>query len=204
MKLLTLGSDPNNTLVLSDVSVSGVHCRLSLTERNTLLVQDLDTRFGTFVNGRPVLQKEITPNDSLSLGCIPLETSLLFKLFSYQKPPNGVSWEKFRQQEAAIEAFPALEKVYLDFMDDKKRLLKNNLIKSTGIRAGLSLIPIIGAPLSILSSALTSDVQEKLMAREEKFKTDYVCPRCFRFLAEPFENLRKRGYCVGCHTPFVR
>jgi hypothetical protein len=169
-----------------------------------MLVQDLDSQYGTFVNGRPVVQKEITPEASLTLGSFPLETPLLFNLFLYQKPPQGISWEEFRKQEEMIEAFGALEKVYLSFMDDKKRILKNNLLKSTGLRAGLSMIPIIGAPLSILSSALTNDVQEKMMAREEQFKTEYVCPRCFRFLAEPFENLRKRGYCQGCRTPFVR
>lgn len=204
MKFLTIGSAAENTLVIEDPSVSSVHCRLSLTEHGTMLVQDLDSRFGTFVNGRPIVQKEITPEASLTLGSFHLETRLLFNLFLYHKPPQGISWEEFRKQEEAIEAFGKLEKVYLTFMDDKKRILKNNLLKSTGLRAGLSMIPIIGAPLSILSSALTNDVQEKMMAREEQFKTEYVCPRCFRFLAEPFENLRKRGYCQGCRTPFVR
>lgn len=204
MKTLTLGSAPENTLVIADPRVSAVHCRLRLTGSGTLLVQDLESRFGTFVNGRPVVQKEITPEARLALGTFPLETPLLFNLFLYQNPPHGLKWEEFRQQEAAIEAFGALEGIYITFMEDKKRILKNNLLKSTGLRAGLSMIPIIGAPLSILSSALTSDVQEKMMAREEQFKTEYVCPRCYRFLAEPFENVRKRGYCIGCRTPFVR
>ncbi|MCX7650191.1 MAG: FHA domain-containing protein [Flavobacteriales bacterium] len=203
-EVLHVGRSPENNVVIPDPQVSLLHCRIIPLTHASWLIQDLDTPSGTWVNERPVVQKEFGREDRLRLGSVNLDTALLLRFFEYSPRPTGISWNDFRKQEEAIHRFDQLEKVYEQFMEEKKRILKNNLLKSTGIRAGLSAIPIIGAPLSILSTALTGDVQEKLMALEEKFKTEYVCPRCFRFLGEPFANLKKRGYCPGCRTPYVR
>ncbi len=83
--------------------------------------------------------------------------------------------------------------------------MRGDTLKKTGIRAGLSLIPIVGIALGQLSGTVGDSVQHKIMELDEIFKTKYVCPKCFKFLgAEPYENLKKRGFCFYCKTKWIK
>lgn len=204
MEPLTIGRSADNHLVVKHPRLSARHCQVSRLNDEWLLLEDLESDNGTFVNNRQIVRKQIRAYDRLRLADKDLETALLFRAFLYTNPPSGLLWEDFVKQEKVIEDFQALEKVYEEFMEDKLKILQKNLLKSTGLRAGLSIIPLIGAPLGILTGALTNNTQKALLEREERFKTEFVCPACYRFLGEPFANLKKRGYCVGCKASFVR
>lgn len=64
---LSLGTSPDCDLVLEDSSVSRQHARLTLTERG-LIVRDLESKNGTYVNGVRVIEAHVRPNDTLALA----------------------------------------------------------------------------------------------------------------------------------------
>jgi pSer/pThr/pTyr-binding forkhead associated (FHA) protein len=65
--LVRVGSDPSNDLVLTDPTVSRRHIEIE-RRANGLLLRDLGSRNGTFVEGRQILQVYLTPGDKVVLG----------------------------------------------------------------------------------------------------------------------------------------
>jgi transcriptional regulator with GAF, ATPase, and Fis domain len=70
-----IGRDPSNSLAISDLSLSRRHCVLAC-ESDEYTLRDLDSRNGTFVNGRVISEKQLNHGDQISVG----ESVLVFLL----------------------------------------------------------------------------------------------------------------------------
>ena len=69
-KEVTIGRDPSNKLVLPDPTVSRFHAR-AFARGNEVLIVDLDSTSGTYVDGIRITQPtRITPNSKLQLGSV--------------------------------------------------------------------------------------------------------------------------------------
>ncbi|MEI6622853.1 MAG: FHA domain-containing protein [Actinomycetes bacterium] len=64
---IIIGRDPAATISLADPLISRHHCRVAWRGPD-LVVQDLDSRNGTFVNGTLVTEAILRPGDQLSVG----------------------------------------------------------------------------------------------------------------------------------------
>lgn len=62
-----LGRGSEVTVRIDDRWLSRRHCRLELVE-GVVVVRDLDSRHGTFVNGRSISECKLLPGDRLCLG----------------------------------------------------------------------------------------------------------------------------------------
>lgn len=62
-----VGRSPTCEISLQEASLSAVHCELWLMSER-LLVRDLGSTNGTFVNGKPASEAELGENDLLALG----------------------------------------------------------------------------------------------------------------------------------------
>lgn len=202
---LFLGRAPDNHLVIKSEKVSSRHCALKMISDTEFLVSDLGSSNGTFVNGRRILQSTLCETDELRLASYLVDTKMVLILLASGNFKKGTIYEDFKKQELIYAEFAKLQSVYEMYHKEKRRIMKNNNLKNTGLRAGLSMIPVVGSALGILSTAVTGNVQDELMEHEENFKKTYICPGCFRFLgAEPFENMDKRGFCMICKTKWKR
>ena len=65
--LLRVGSDPANDLVLTDPAVAGRHLRIERTLLG-LLLRDLGSRGGTWIENRRIIEAFVKPGDEISLG----------------------------------------------------------------------------------------------------------------------------------------
>lgn len=202
---LFLGRAPDNHLVVKNEKVSSRHCSIKKVSDNEYLVSDLGSSNGTFVNGRRIMQSTLSETDEFHLASFPVDSKMILSLLASGNFKKGVIYEDFRKQELIYEEFRKLQPVYEQYQKDKRRIMTNNNLRNTGLKAGLSMIPVVGSALGILSSAVTGNIQDQLMELEENFKKNYICPGCFRFLgAEPFQNMDKRGYCMICKTKWKR
>ena len=62
------------------------------------------------------------------------------------------------------------------------------------------IINTLGSALGIMAGGAL-DSRKRIDELNEEFKKKYVCPKCFKhFGQEPFENIKKRGYCFYCKT----
>lgn len=63
----TIGRRATNLLVLDDLTVSGEHAILLVTESEAI-IQDLDSRNGTLLNGKPVARALLNDGDCIDIG----------------------------------------------------------------------------------------------------------------------------------------
>jgi len=97
--LVRVGSDPTNDLVLTDSTVSRKHLEIERTHKG-LLLRDLSSRNGTFIEGRQVLQAFVEPGDKISLG----KTRLALALKSKDTEVELAGGETFGDLVGASEA----------------------------------------------------------------------------------------------------
>jgi transcriptional regulator with GAF, ATPase, and Fis domain len=64
---VAIGRDAGNTIRLEDSAVSPQHCVIESHDGNAILI-DLESRFGTFVNGIPVKDRELKSGDQIAVG----------------------------------------------------------------------------------------------------------------------------------------
>ena len=69
--VVSIGRDPGNMLVLSDMRVSRTHAQMRLVGEQYVIF-DLQSTGGTMVNGRAVVKQALTPGDVISLAGVPL------------------------------------------------------------------------------------------------------------------------------------
>jgi Nif-specific regulatory protein len=64
---ISIGRDPSNTICVDSSSVSRHHCAISRSEHE-LLIRDLDSLNGTFVNDVPIKERKLSKGDKIALG----------------------------------------------------------------------------------------------------------------------------------------
>ena len=68
----TLGREPNNSVVINHHSISRYHCELNLDGEGSLMVHDLNSMNGTYVNDEKVSRSVLMTGDRLQLGAVVL------------------------------------------------------------------------------------------------------------------------------------
>lgn len=64
----TLGRKPHNHIVLTDIAVSGEHCAFELSGLSDVVVLDLGSTNGTYINGEMVRMHLLSEGDVISIG----------------------------------------------------------------------------------------------------------------------------------------
>jgi two-component system response regulator GlrR len=118
--LLRVGTDPSSDLVLSDGTVSRRHLEVERTPRG-LLLRDLGSRNGSWVDGRQVAGAYVEPGDKIALG----KTKLAIKQQSRGTEIEVLGGESFGELVGASDAmrlvFTELRRVS---MDDQNLLIE--------------------------------------------------------------------------------
>ncbi|MEU0235820.1 MULTISPECIES: FHA domain-containing protein [unclassified Streptomyces] len=65
---IRIGRAPDNDVVVPDLVVSRHHAELRAHPDGTYWIHDLDSHNGTFLNGRPVTDARVTPEDIVGIG----------------------------------------------------------------------------------------------------------------------------------------
>jgi len=79
---LIIGRRETSTIVIDNLAVSGTHAKVDMLDDGCLLT-DLQSKNGTFVNGKMVTSHWLRPGDSITIG----KHTLLFKLDQGEQVP---------------------------------------------------------------------------------------------------------------------
>ena len=215
--IVRIGKAEDNDYVVDEAYVSRYHARLGRDENGNLFIEDLKSTNGTFVNGNRIMKKKITSSDTVMLG-----SHYILNVREVIKFDNDYS-----------EEFEFLKTVYDDYIKEKIRIQSSNQFKTrlfqslpfavlgvAGIVIGfvgkrsngifiISLLLAICAPtIGIYFGARQSaKIPELLQNLANKFKIDYVCPKCGTFLGEvPWESLANKKQCpvTTCRAKWVK
>jgi pSer/pThr/pTyr-binding forkhead associated (FHA) protein len=69
----TMGRAKRADFIVEHFLLSRAHCRFTLSASNELLVEDLDSTNGTFVNGRKVQRWKLSSGDRVKVGRVEFE-----------------------------------------------------------------------------------------------------------------------------------
>src|SRR5277367_2604788 len=81
---LTIGCDADNHVRLREPAVSPHHCAIALQDGHVIL-SDLDSHTGTFVNGIPIKRRELKSGDEVAVG----SSVFLFKDEKSESTPSS-------------------------------------------------------------------------------------------------------------------
>ena len=228
----TIGRHSANAIVIPDGKVSGQHARLIQCTDTRFVLEDLDSKNGTFVNGVRITRKIIDNQDALQLADTNYTVAQLLQL------QRGEPAKSAAPPQASPRPHPGHDKPSLDFTDqftDLKRVfeqypqLRRNcrhrekmirtgsviLSSIIGISAvvstgGGALLPIMsGAGLSMLIPTLCSTLlstEEKLEIIDKEYRERYRCPNpaCRDpFGAREWELLAQQKTCRRCQAIWV-
>ncbi|MDR2121025.1 MAG: FHA domain-containing protein [Tannerella sp.] len=217
MMIVRIGKAKDNEFVVDDPHVSRYHAKLEKNEKGELYIEDVGSTNGTFVNKDRIIRKKIEATDSVVLG-----NNYILNIRDALKYDNDYS-----------EEFAALKQVYDNYVREKVRIQSSNQFKTrlfqsfpfavigiVGLIIGLvgksnhtliivSLILAVCAPTAgiYLGARQSAKIPELLQNIVNRFKIDYVCPKCGAFLGEiPWESLANKKQCpVGtCRAKWMK
>ena len=188
-----IGRAASNDLVLDYPEISGHHAILTTQPDGSLLLEDLNSSNGTFVNGKKIRSKTIQPSDTIKFAHYQVDLSKLLAAGHQYFAPAKLEYET---------AFNELKQVYDDYIQSKINITKSTR-RTRMVRGFLSFIPMVGSGLGQVSETLM-DTQEKLLLLEEDFKVKYCCPACGQFLGNvPWVNLVRKNQCSTCKVQWL-
>ncbi len=222
----TIGRAADNRLVIDKPGVSRKHARVTFVTDNVVLLEDLDSTYGTVVDGWRIARTIISPESRIGLGPEPLDPQRIFSI----RQPLQVAEPKLVPAPLAPDAdgvdihraFRRLEHVYDIYTEARESLLVKGPVRQAWVRGSIGLAPVVGAVtlglvggglgfIPLIAGAVGQilaahfiNIPEKLAALDKEFKRNYVCPRCGQFLGSvPYAELVKRRQCRECKAKWV-
>jgi serine/threonine protein kinase len=105
--MATIGSSRKNAdIVLHDLYVARVHCQIGVVDER-VMVADLDSASGTFVNGQKVTQQEMRQGDVLRVG----NSHLRLDVYNPEEAAVVEAEEQVYEAEEAVEEKTPMERV---------------------------------------------------------------------------------------------
>ena len=229
----TIGRLSANAIVVPDGKVSGQHAQLIQCTDTRFVLEDLDSKNGTFVNGVRITRKIIDRQDVLQLADTNYTVAQLLQLQQVEpapaastppqappisgpgpdKPPLDFT-DQFADLKSVFEQYPQLRR---NCRNREKMIRTGSVILSSiiGIGAvvstgGGALLPIMsGAGLSMLIPTLCSTLlstEEKLEIIDKEYRERYLCPN--PACRDPFgmrewELLAQQKTCRRCQAIWV-
>jgi len=215
--VIKIGSASDNGIIKKAEDVSQHHALLKISDKE-VIIEDLDSTNGTFVNGIRIKQAILGPKDRVVLANkYDISELIPFKKIFPESIPNDYTQE-----------FASLKQVYDDYVSEKENIIRKSNLKTGWLKFFCVSVPVIGIaflhePLgkyyfpiyigvnSVLSSLALFVIKDKgketkLKEVEIKFKKNYKCPRpkCEYRLHENWEIHRDQGKCPHCKAIWAK
>lgn len=106
----SIGRRSDNAIAISDPKISGLHARLIHCTDTIFVLEDLDSKNGTFVNDTRITRKIVGKNDTLRLADTEYRVDQLLNLLTAKSPVKTIQPESL-----SLGPVPAVDKKLLDF-----------------------------------------------------------------------------------------
>lgn len=198
---IKVGLTGDQKVEIYDRSVDPVHAFVEKAEDGKYIIEDNNSSTGVYVAGLRIRRKKVDETTTIRLG-----NSYTTNVHSLLNPPKKLSevWEKYVAEKCKINSraqfwgnmrmfsVPAgiIITTLCNFFFPGDPIARN-------IASGIS--GILTVLLFLISLFKTPKLQKenvtKLAVLNNKFKSDYVCPKCHCFLGydTPYSELHRKG-----------
>lgn len=210
-KVITIGRATDNDIPSQFEDVSENHAEIRL-EGKSVVIEDLNSTNGTFVNGFRIKKQVLQPSDEVLLGKHKLPLEGIFNRFSKVVDFNDYT-----------EEFDNLKIVYDEHLAETERIMRASQKKMAVGKLFMISLPVVlfafvgrgffgeklYLPLYIALNSILSAValfvihdaskEEKLKQARIEFKRKYRCPKCQKYqLYKEWELHRDEEQCPHC------
>ncbi len=135
LEQITIGRGTDNKIVLTPQNISRNHAILTICGPTVYLIEDLDSKYGTFVNGERIKRKLIADEDKLTLATNDYQVQEILSV-AIQSKNNKLKADPLD----FTEEFAALKTIYEEFIEQKKSVKeKEKSVKKWAVIAASSL-----------------------------------------------------------------
>lgn len=181
---IIVGRKGEQPFTITDKAVSGKHLKLTAMPDGKVLVEDLGSSNGTFIDGVRILKKVVNRNTTIRLG--PYYSFRICDVLPETSTPPVKTPNSPQPQPAQEYSVAHLEEVWNQYTTAKDELENQN--RNIGLMRSatpvLNVIPGLGAVLGAYSfyKAKKFNYKEALNEVQETFENNYVCPKCHHYL----------------------
>ena len=214
---IKIGKAADNNHVIDDPQVSRYHAILTQEDNGDLLLEDIGSTNGTFVNDFQIVKKKVFAGDKITFGtaCTLLVSDIL-------KSDNDYS-EEFEHLRGVYDVYIKKKIMIQSSSQFKTRLFQSLPFAVIGVLGivlgfmghadnGLFIFSFILAVLAptigiYFGARQAAKIPAQLQGLANQFKIDYVCPKCGVFLGEiPWESLSNKKQChvSSCKAKWIR
>ena len=137
----TLGRANDNDIIFQKEDISSHHAKVSLLNDDKILIEDLNSTNGTFVNGYRVRKSTISMTDELRLSeNTVVDLAKIFEINAEKKTDKTV--EKTDQNDFRVE-FELLRSVWQNYQNSRIGIQKKFQKRTSLIRAGITFSPLV-------------------------------------------------------------
>ena len=188
-KQITLGSRADNDFSYQNPSVSGYHAVLKI-ENSVVIIEDLNSTNGTYINGKPVKESILKSDDKLELGVFEVPVDELFKTinslelqdkkdFCQEYNDMLANFKNYRKKKIAISTppkWPIILRVTLTIL-----LITAWLMTDTIPRQYLFILTLLIGLTAVLPSLFMGSAtlrNERLDDLKNEYESMLSCPKC--------------------------
>ena len=210
---IKIGRGADNNIQINKPDISEYHVKITRTDNNSFFVEDLGSLNGTYVDDVPVRKVTIGAEDKLRISKDTyVDIKKIFNISS-SDTATGVGSSIY------IEDFYKLKELWDETERQKKRIKKKHQLKTSFIRAGITVgvvliaIPFLGQQFILASVAggaiggafVSMSPPEELRTLDERFQLKYNCPHCKKRLGQfSWNYYSQKGECPMCNKSFYK
>ncbi len=197
-------------------TVSRQHCRLTVNDDGTILVENLKAANITYINNVGIEKKILHREDSLALGTdhYAVDTHAVLAVIEKMKPksvdirPLKKVWEEHEQylinQKIKNARFVAIASstglftigaMVYTFISGSNEMVRNTLYL-------IAALLILFTFIKRWRDASRVPIEQKKV--NDAFRHDYSCPNCGHSFSMNYEELQKYDCCPFCKAKFIK
>ncbi len=230
LEQITIGRGTDNKIVLTHQNISRNHAIITVCGPTVYLIEDLDSKYGTFVNGERIKRKFIADEDKLTLAINDyqvqeiLSAAIQSKNKKLKADPLNFT-DEFAEMKILYDQYQLFKveepniRHLIKKANDKLRL--GGALAAPSL-AGLALLMGTTGPLAPVIATigacglgmLIPAIGSKFLKEEEKieqprlyFFNSWKCPKCSdkaTWFNKSWEQLAKQKNCPCCKATWVK
>jgi pSer/pThr/pTyr-binding forkhead associated (FHA) protein len=226
LERITIGRSDDNRVKLTPTNIGRHHAVITITGSNVYLLEDLESKHGTYVNSEKIHRKLISGEDKISFANNHYVVREILEMAKIETPSSKQSndddyTEEFEKMKILWEQYQIFKSEEINIQNGIERMTEHLRLVGPMTGSTIALLSIVlGGPaiLTTLSACgltvLIPAIGSKFLGKDEKlsqprlhFANNWKCPKCgdkTGLLNKSWELLAKQKNCTKCEAIWVK
>ena len=170
--MITLGRSSSCDFKVIDTKISGKHCSFELTKKGEVIVTDLCSTNGTFINNSKITQSAMRLNDTVLMGTTTINIDER-RLTALEKRAIGITIKRQRSEAKELPIIKKNSATAIETLPEKPAVSESSTVKKRvalkkDLKEKVRLPPGAASPESTLEQEASSGMTKLLKLEKSK------------------------------------